>query len=92
VKEKPSKITHNIANSLQIPRDLAYKDAIITMIGSAELYIENYKCILEYEERWIIVQTKTNKVKVEGKHLQIEYYTNDEMKIKGKIAHVFYET
>ena len=31
------------------------------------------------------MQTKERMIKLTGKHLQIEYYTNDEMKITGRI-------
>lgn len=91
MKRKTRKITSEIVNSLQIPRDLAYKDVIITISGSAEVFIENYKSILEYEEQWILIQTKTDKVKIEGNHLQIDFYTREEMKISGQISHISYE-
>ena len=55
------------------------------VLGTCEVCIENYRGILEYTENLIRVQTKERLIKLSGKHLQIEYYTNDEMKITGRI-------
>ena len=42
--------------------------------------------ILEYTDKLIRIQTKLGKIHVIGRNLQIEFYTNDEMKIVGHIA------
>ena len=60
--------------------------------GNCELMIENYRGIIEYTEKLIRVQTKLGKISVTGKRLEIDYYTNDEMKIMGNIVSIeFYE-
>ena len=51
-----------------------------------EICIENYRGILEYTDLLIRVQTKSGQIRLSGKNLQIEYYTNDEMKITGRIV------
>jgi sporulation protein YqfC len=48
--------------------------------------IENYRGIIEYTECLIRVQAKGKQIRLQGRHLQIEYYTNDEMKITGTIC------
>lgn len=58
---------------------------IVTMEGDNRLFIENYKGIITYNDKNIVVQGRKNKILVEGKNLQIEYYTNMDMKIKGTI-------
>ena len=42
---KTDTLAGRIAESLQIPKDLAYREPILTMTGQRELFIENYKCI-----------------------------------------------
>lgn len=91
MKRKPLRITDSMVNSLQIPGDLAYQDAVITISGSTGVFIENYKSILEYEDEWILIQTKKYKIRIEGNHLQIQYYTREEMKIEGQISRISYE-
>ena len=54
------------------------------------LYIENYKGIITYTDKTIVVLGKKNKIQIEGKKLQIEYYTNIDMKIQGNISCVKY--
>ncbi|WP_104805363.1 YabP/YqfC family sporulation protein [Blautia marasmi] len=86
MRKKSTPITGRIADSLQIPKDLAYREAIFTMTGSRELFIENYKCIRQYEDTCIVLLTKHDAIKIEGTHLTIDYYTNEEMKITGSIC------
>ena len=50
-----------------------------------EVCIENYRGITEYTDSLVRVQTKGGQIRLTGRGLQIEYYTNDEMKVTGKI-------
>lgn len=60
----------------------------LSMTGNRELFIENYRGIAEYGEDAILLQTKGDILKITGKHLTIEYYTNEDMKISGIIANI----
>lgn len=80
---------NSITQSLKLPEN-CFGDARVTLIGNKEAWIENYKGILEYKEEQILLQTKTCRVAFLGKHLSIEYYTGEDMKIKGVIAEVRY--
>ena len=50
MKRKLGDFSGKIGDSLQIPKDLSYKEAVLTLTGSQELYIENYKCIRQYQD------------------------------------------
>ena len=67
-----------------MPRDVVMGASVITITGRNEICIENYRGILEYTDLLIRVQTKSGQIRLSGKNLQIEYYTNDEMKITGR--------
>jgi YabP family. len=86
----PGKISSNVVEILQVPKDLAFGAVIATITGQTEAYIENYRGIVEYTEDKIKLQTKTCKLEILGIKLHIEYYTNDEMKITGVINQVNY--
>lgn len=88
MRKKTYPLAGRIADSLQIPKDLAYREAIFTMTGSRELFVENYKCIRQYEENCIVLLTKRDCIRIEGNHLAIDYYTSEEMKITGNICRV----
>lgn len=79
-----------MAEATSFPKDVVLGVPILTMTGRLELCIENYRGIIEYTDALIRVQSKSGQIKVSGKRMQIEYYTNDEMKITGQIQSVEY--
>lgn len=87
--EKPG-FKETMAESLMLPKDLVLGAAILTVTGNHEAYIENYKGIMEYTDCKIRLQTKTCRLEITGKRLNIAYYTNDEMKITGCISEIRY--
>ena len=74
-----------LASAAGMPKDVVMKAAVLTALGNFEVCIENYRGITEYTECLVRVQTKGGQIRLAGKCLQVEYYTNDEMKITGKI-------
>jgi len=70
-------------DTLKLPKDLAKGEALIGLTGREEVYIENYKGILECTPSSIIIATGQCRVQISGKNLKVNYYTNDEMKIEG---------
>ena len=90
MKRKLGDFSGKIGDSLQIPKDLSYKEAVLTLTGSRELYIENYKCIRQDQDTCIILLSKRNKIQIEGKNLLILYYTDVEMKISGNINKILF--
>lgn len=79
-----------LADSLKMPRDIVLGASIVTVIGSGQVLIENYRGILEYTSESIILQGKNCRVAVAGEGLKISYYTNEDMKIEGKISEIRY--
>ena len=77
-----------MVSALEIPPDLAYSETIITMTGSMEILIENYKSISRYTPTEIVVRSLRGKVSICGKNLEILWYTSSAMKVTG-ISQVF---
>ena len=75
-----------ITDSAGMPKDVLLGVPLLTIAGQSEACIENYRGILEYTDKLIRIQTKLGKIHVIGRNLQIEFYTNDEMKIVGHIT------
>jgi sporulation protein YqfC len=90
-KETKNKIIPDGADRLGLPKDVALGVPILTVTGRRELVLENYKGILSYEEDQIQIQTKEGKVCVSGKGLKVAYYTDEEMKLTGRIHQISYE-
>ena len=79
-----------ISDKIGFTKDVMLGATIVTIEGDKTLYIENYKGIITYTDKTIVVLGKKNKIQIEGKKLQIEYYTNLDMKIQGNISCVKY--
>lgn len=85
-----SSAKEKVIEAVQVPKDAALGYPVLTIMGNQEVCIENYRRLLEYTQELIRIQSKTGQIKIVGVELQIEYYTNDEMKIKGTISVVEY--
>ncbi len=79
-----------LVESLRLPRDMMMGASIVTVIGNDQVLVENYRGILEYTDCCIMLQGKTCRIAVSGRCLNISYYTNDDMKIEGKISEIRY--
>ena len=105
IRKSPQKQTairakEAFTDSLRLPRDVMLGASILTLIGDTELLVENYRGILLFEENCIrlqgkncrlqILQGKHTRIRIEGCCLKIVYYTNEDMKIAGKISGVRY--
>lgn len=86
-----SEIRESVVRAFDLPPDLVYGSVLVSVTGQNELLIENYRGILEYKDEHIRIQAKDCRILVVGKHLEIEYYTNEEMKIRGLIEQILYE-
>lgn len=80
----------SLIDSLRLPKDICMGAMKVTMTGNREAWIENYRGILEYTEKQILLQGKTCQVCFEGARLSIDYYTTEDMKISGCISCVRY--
>ncbi|MGN0377773.1 MAG: YabP/YqfC family sporulation protein [Suilimivivens sp.] len=77
-----------MVESLKLPKDSVLGASIITVTGNTDIFVENYKGILQYSDELILLQGKNCKIELKGKRLNIVYYTNEDMKISGIIESV----
>ena len=93
-RQVSSREAHSLKNRLselsELPKDVVLGIPMLTMIGQMELNIENYRGIIEYTDSLIRVHTKDGQIRVSGRELKVEYYTNDEMKVPGHIVSIEY--
>lgn len=79
-----------VVESLKLPKDSLLGASIVTVTGNTDAFVENYKGIIEYTDCRILLQGKTCKIEICGQRLRIVYYTNEDMKICGRIEAVRY--
>ena len=87
MKKKPKEA---IAKGLSLPRDVVFGDFIITLTGDCVAYIENYRGIVAYEEERISIQGNHIVLNIYGCHLTVDFYSQEAMKVKGKIKRLEY--
>ena len=85
-KEKRLKLV----DMLEVPKDVALDEGIITLTGKREALIENYKGIVKYTDDYIKVQTKDGAIEFKGKNFVITYLTDEEIKVTGNIEEINY--
>ena len=74
-----------VVTALELAPDLDGGETKISLTGSGEAVIENYKGILQYTYSEILLQSLRGKVLLRGRNLEIVWYTSLEMKITGSI-------
>ena len=79
-----------IAKGLSLPRDVVFGDFIITLTGNCEVYIENYRGIVSYDEDTISIQGNHVILNIYGCDLIVDFYSQEAMKVKGKIKRLEY--
>ena len=70
-------IKEKMVSAMDLPKDVIQNASVITILGRNELCIENYRGR---------VQTRAGQIRIQGKRLRIQYYTNDEMKVTGALS------
>ena len=73
---------------LEMPREIDSKEPKVTIISFDEIYIENYKGILEYEEFFIKINTEIGTISVNGFNLTLQEITSDDIGVKGIIKSI----
>lgn len=90
-KKENGAFKYHMADVSSLPKDVVLGVPIVTIIGEYEVYIENYRGIIEYTDALIRIKVKDGQIKITGKRLQIGYYTNEDMQINGKIERIEYK-
>ena len=83
--EKNRQWKKQVVTALELAPDLDGGETKISLTGSGEALIENYKGILQYTDSEILIQSLRGKVLLRGRNLEIVWYTSLEMKITGSI-------
>lgn len=89
--EESHSFRNKIAELSELPKDVALGLPVLTVTGQMELCLENYRGIIEYTDSLIRIQTKAGQIRITGQRLEIVYYTNDEMRVTGRILSIEYQ-
>lgn len=90
-QQKRKRFREGFLTALEVPRDLACRETVVTLTGCSRAVIENYRSILKLTEEEIIISTFSGKLTITGKKLEIPWYTVDEMTVTGRISRIIPE-
>jgi len=90
-RKKNNRSASVIDTILEVPKEVVTGLPKITILGFNEIYIENYKGVLEYEEFYIRINTFIGIVNINGYNFNIKQMTEDDILITGQIDSISLE-
>lgn len=87
-KEERKKIRQKFQAAMEIPKELLKDYSRVTVIGGEDIWIENYKGIIEYNEEMIRL---SNNIIIYGRSLSVEEISSEDILIIGKIKNIEFE-
>jgi sporulation protein YqfC len=91
VEEKLYKARENIAERLDLPRDVVLNIPKIIILGDNEITIENHKGIVLFEDKVIKVNSNVGLISIYGENFEILFIGGSTVTISGKFVSVVYE-
>ncbi len=80
-----------VSDTFGLPKDVMMNLPKLSIGGNREIYIENYKSILEYTAEEIRLSTTSGVVRIEGKGLKIDRIRPGDIFVSGRFRLVEYE-
>lgn len=90
VNKKELGIKKNIAQALELPKEVMLNLPLITLVGREQLSIENYMGIIEYSCEQIRLNTNCGALKIIGKNLFVKEITSENIEVYGTIFSLEY--
>lgn len=81
-------VREKFAEMLELPKDLVLDRPRLTMIGSSDMMIENYKSLLEYGDDRMRINTGTGIIRITGSDLVIREISQDDIVVSGMVRSV----
>ncbi|MCX7710297.1 MAG: sporulation protein YqfC [Clostridia bacterium] len=84
-EEAKPKLKEKVTEILELPKEIVLNVPRLTLIGNGNLLIENYKGIIEYDDKRVRVNTGSGIIKIVGDRLVIKEITSEDIMIDGEI-------
>jgi len=90
-KKSPIKsLKTNLTTALDLPKEIMLNLPLITITGKNNMSIENYKNIIEYNQKKIRISTSEGIITIEGTKLFLKELRKDLIVISGTISNFEY--
>jgi sporulation protein YqfC len=81
----------NLADLLELPREIVLNLPRVIVVGNLQCYLENHRGVIEYTTERVRVAVNGGEIKISGNKLVIRYMANEEIAIDGTIDSVEYD-
>ena len=88
--EPKAGLKEKMTEMLELPKEIVLDVPKLTMVGTANLVIENYKGIIEYDNNRIRLNTNNGILKITGERLVIKEITSEDIMVDGVILSLEY--
>lgn len=78
------------AEMLDVPKDSILDLPRITLIGGLQVFVENYRGVLEFRDDLLRLQLTHGQLQVDGKELMLKTIQPTEVMIEGSISGIKY--
>lgn len=75
-----------VVEALELPPDVVLGIPCITVLGDREATVQNYKGIVEYDDKKVVLNTSLGIFSVMGEGLDIKTVTDDDITLQGKVT------
>ncbi len=90
-RRKKGNFREIIADLFELPREIILDLPRITQVGNVQLYIENHRGVIAYDENEIRLSVNSGEIIIRGEQLQIKNLLEEELLVKGVIGSLTYE-
>lgn len=90
-RRKKGSFKEIIADFFELPREIILDLPRITQVGNVQLYIENHRGVIAYDENEIRLSVNDGEIIICGEQLQIKNLLEEELLVKGIIESLSYE-
>lgn len=88
--EKTKQLQNQFAEAFEIPQDALLDLPRITLIGDAQLYLENHRGIIEYTSEKIRVSVVGGSLEIIGEEMILKNIKPDEIAVRGTISQLLF--
>lgn len=81
-----------ISDLFELPREVVLDLPRLTMVGNVQLYLENHRGVIAYDENQVRIGVNNGEIIIRGSNLQIKNLVAEELLIKGAIEGLDYES
>lgn len=85
------KLRQKIKETFEMPAEVIMDSPKVVLESNINVWIENYTEVIEYTQNSVKVNTNDFIIKIDGENLTIDFITNEDLSISGKILSVMYE-